>query len=210
MASNDRSSRLRHRLAKLRWALRLCVLPPRVAWFHWRARRLASRTGDEFSVTSATRPADLKVLLGLARGKRRVVELGTATGWTAISLALAEPLREVMTFDVLARDEPGRYMGLVGLETRRQIELVIAPGSAGPRDERSVDLLYIDSSHDRLETVAEVLAWRPVLHPGSLIVFDDYMHPDFPGVHEAITELELPGEQRGTLYVHKVGSAPGE
>lgn len=161
-------------------------------------------------MASATRPADLKVLLELARGKRRIVELGTATGWTAISLALADPLREVMTFDVIARDEPGRYMGLVDPRTRGQIELVIAPGSSGPRDKRSVELLYIDSSHDRLETVAEVLAWRPVLGPGSLIVFDDYMHPDFPGVREAITELELAGEQRGTLYVHKVGAAQGQ
>jgi Methyltransferase domain len=54
-----------------------------------------------------------------------------------------------------------------------------------------VDLLYIDSSHDRLETVAEVLAWRPVLRPRSLIVFDDFRHPDFPGAHEAIAELKL-------------------
>jgi predicted O-methyltransferase YrrM len=156
-------------------------------------------------MTSATRPADLKVLLGLAQGRRHVVELGTATGWTAISLALADPLREVVTFDVVARDEPGRYMRLVDVQTRRQIELVIAPGSSGPRGERCVDLLYIDSSHDRLETVAEVLAWRPLLRPGSLIVFDDFGHPDFPGVHEAIAELELEGEPRGTLYIHTVG-----
>jgi hypothetical protein len=50
-----------------------------------------------------------------------------------------------------------------------------------------------------------VLAWRPLLRPGSLIVFDDFRHPDFPGVHEAIAELELEGEPRGTLYIHTVG-----
>ena len=37
-----------------------------------------------------------------------------------------------------------------------------------------------------------------------MIVFDDYTHPDFPGVREAVTELGLQGEQRGTLFVHPV------
>jgi hypothetical protein len=67
-----------------------------------------------------------------------------------------------------------------------------------------VDLLYIDSSHDRAQTVAEVLAWRSALIPGSLIVFDDFTHPDFPGVREAIADLGLEGEQRGTMYIHTV------
>jgi predicted O-methyltransferase YrrM len=132
------------------------------------------------------------------------VELGTATGWTAISLALADPSREVVTYDVVPRDEPGRYMRLVDLQTRGRIEWVIAPGISGPRDGRPVDLLYIDSSHGRSETVAEVLAWREVLHAGSLIVLDDFTHSDFPGVREAVADLELEGEQRGTLYVHTI------
>jgi predicted O-methyltransferase YrrM len=210
MAGDDHNGRLAGRLAELRWALRLSALPPRVAWFHWRARRLASRTGDVFSLTSATRSADLRVLLGLARGRRRVVELGTATGWTAISLALADRSREVVTYDIVARDEPGRYLGLVDLQTRGRIERVIAPGISGPRDRRPVDLLYIDSSHERAETIAEVLAWRTVLRPGSLIVFDDFTHPDFPGVREAVAELALEGEKRGTLYIHRVGPGQGQ
>ena len=54
------------------------------------------------------------------------------------------------------------------------------------------------------QTVAEVRAWRPVLGPGAVIVFDDYTHPDFPGVGEAVAELGLSGDQRGTLFVHHV------
>ncbi len=66
-------------------------------------------------------------------------------------------------------------------------------------------MLYIDSSHEREQTVAEVRAWRPVLAAGAPVVFDDYMHPGFPGVSEAIAELGLSGEQRGTLFVHRTG-----
>lgn len=201
--------RLRRRLAEFRRAMELCVLPPRVAWFHWRAKRLAVRISDAFSLTSVTRPADLRVLLGLAKGCRRVVELGTATGWTAISLALADPSREVVTYDVVARRERERYMRLVDAQTRARIELVAAPGSSGPLDDCPVDLLYVDSSHDRADTVAEVLTWRTVLHPGSLIVFDDFTHPGFPGVREAIADLGLEGELRGTLYIHTVAESVG-
>jgi len=202
-------ARLRRDVAELRWIARTCRLPPRVARFHWRARRLAWQCGDGFSLSSVTRPADLRVLLGVARGARRVVELGTATGWTAISLALTDPAREVVSYDVLSREEPQRYLRLVDPSVRHRIELVIAAGATGPRDRRPVDLLYIDSSHQREETIAEVLAWRTSLRPGAAIVFDDFRHPHFPGVREAIAELSLEGEQHGTLFIHRVPDRTG-
>jgi cephalosporin hydroxylase len=174
-----------------------------VLWFHWRARRLAWRTNDQFSVTSVTRPADMRVLLELTRGCNRVVELGTATAWTAITLALDDCQRRVVTYDVLERDEAKRYLELVGPDVKEQIELVIAPGSIGPRDQRPVDLLYVDSSHMREQTIAEVRAWQPHLRPGALVLFDDYAHPDYPGVREAIEELGLEGEQCGELFIHR-------
>ena len=197
--------RLRHRASELRWTARLVVLPPRVAAFQLRARRLAWHSQDYMSLTSATRPGDLRMLLKLARGRRRVVELGTATGWTAIALALDDPHRRVVSYDVVERTEPQRYLQLVSPSVRERIELVTAPGSDGPRDATAVDMLYIDSSHEREQTVAEVRAWRPVLVAGAPVVFDDYMHPGFPGVSEAIAELGLSGEQRGTLFVHRTG-----
>lgn len=182
------------------WGLR--GLRPRVAWFQWRARRVAHRMGDTFSLVSVTRPADTQVLIGLARGCSRVVELGTATGWTAITLALDDPERRVVSYDVVSRG-PERYLELVPRDVRDRIELVLASGSTGPRDDQLVDLLYIDSSHEREQTMAEVRAWQPHLRVGALVLFDDYTHPDYPGVREAIEELGLEGERRGTLFVHR-------
>ena len=197
-------SAVRRWLIDARFAAGAAVLPPRVAWFQLRARRLARRSGDVFSLTSTTRPPDLRTLLVVARGRRRVVELGTATGWTAISLALADPRRSVLSCDVIERAEPTRYLGLVGQDVRARIELAIRSGSDGPPDSAPVDLLYIDSSHDRRQTIDEVRAWRPALPPGSVIVFDDYTHPEFSGVREAVAELGLAGRRRGTLFVHRV------
>jgi predicted O-methyltransferase YrrM len=196
---------LRHPGVELRWYSDLHALPWRVALFQARARVVAHRRGDRFSLTSVTRPVDLRTLLSLARGRTHVVELGTATGWTAISLALSDPARRVTSFDPVSRPEPARYLRLVGPEVRSRITLVEAPGSDGPLDDRPVDLLYIDSSHDRQPTIEEVDAWRPTLAPGAAIVFDDYGHPDYPGVREAVQELGLDGRLVGTLFVASPG-----
>jgi predicted O-methyltransferase YrrM len=139
----------------------------------------------------------------MTRGRTRVVELGTATAWTAITFALDDRRRRVVTYDVVEREEAKRYLGLVGPDVRERIELVVAPGRSGPRDQQPVDLLYIDSSHAREPTIAEVQAWRPYLRAGAPILFDDYAHPDYPGVREAIEELGLKGEVLGKLFTHR-------
>jgi predicted O-methyltransferase YrrM len=201
----------------VREVLRLRVLPPHVAWFQWRARRRARALGDTFALESSTRPADLARLLKLARGRRLVVELGTANGWTAIALALDHPQRQVLTFDPFDRPERQADLGLVPGRVRERIVFIDKPGSVGPdgltggvngaQPPRKIELLYIDSSHDRAETIAEVRAWQRALAAGALIVFDDYTHPDYPGVREAVAELGLQGETAGTLYVVTVAAA---
>lgn len=180
------------------------MLPRRIARFDWRAHRLASRIGDQFSLVSATRPTDLALLLRLARGRRNIVELGTGTGWTAVALALHDERREVITYDPVYRPERERYLELVDPRVRERITFVEAPGSSGPLGEQAIDLLYVDSAHGHRETVEELHAWQPALAPDALVVLDDFTHPDFPGVREAVAELGLSGQQRGTLFVHGV------
>jgi hypothetical protein len=184
------------------WALR--ELPWRVAVFQWRAWRLAAELDDEFGRVSATRPSKLATLLEIAGSARFVVELGTAHGWTAISLALAHPQREVISYDPFDRPGRQRYLELVPEHVRRRVTLVVDRGDAGPRKDRPVDLLYIDTTHERADTIRELEAWSPVLRHDAWVVFDDYGHPDFPGVTEAVNELRLDGEQRGGLFVHRV------
>ena len=185
------------------FALQLRLLPPRVALLQMRARVRARRLGDVFSLTSATTPNKLGLLLRLAQRRRYAVELGTGTAWATIGLAVADPLREITSFDVVARPEREQYLALLGEQDRSRIELVDAAGATGPRSRRPVELLYVDSSHDGEQTVAEFRAWEPVLAPGALVVFDDYDHPDYPGVREAIEDLRLTGEQRDFVFVHR-------
>jgi hypothetical protein len=69
-----------------------------------------------------------------------------------------------------------------------------------------VGLLYIDSSHDREDTIREIETWRPVLEEGSLVVFDDFGNPEYPGVEEAVRHLGLRGKERCGLFVYRVGA----
>lgn len=177
-------------------------LPPAVRSFHVRARRRARELGDEFSLVSASPPHDVARILRLARGARRVVEIGTGTAWTTIALALDDDERRVVSYDPIAVEHRPSYLELVPGQVRERIELVEGFGEPGARarSER-VDFLFIDSSHDRAETVATFRAWEPHLAPGAVCAFHDYEHPEYPGVAEAIAELGLDGRAEGELYV---------
>jgi predicted O-methyltransferase YrrM len=146
----------------------------------------------------------LTTLLELARGSSYVVELGTAVGWTSVVLLLDDPGRDVTSYDVYRQPLLDTYLRLGGDTIGPRLELRCEPGETGPRGDRPVDLLYIDSDHERDSTIREFRAWEPVLHPGSLVVFDDYTHPDYPGVRDAVAALGLSGEERSGYFVHRV------
>jgi predicted O-methyltransferase YrrM len=186
----------------LRLAAAAPALPPAVVWFQTRAVCVAMTRSDVFSLRSATSPRQLAELLRLARDRRSVAELGTATGWTAAAFALADPARRVISCDPFDQTGRERYMRLLRPSVRRRIDLLPVCGTDGAvLREDAIDLLFIDSSHERQQTVDEWRAWRPRLAPGALVVFDDCDHPDFPGVAEAIAELGLQGRRHVGMFV---------
>src|SRR3982751_2939668 len=95
-------------LARLLLATR--ALPARAALFQARAMLRAQRLGDDWALRSSTRPADGAELLRTARGRRRAVELGTAAGWTAGALLLAERQRRLISYDPVVREHREAYL----------------------------------------------------------------------------------------------------
>jgi predicted O-methyltransferase YrrM len=187
--------------------LSLRVLPPWIAIFYWRAHRRALRTGDQFSLASAARPSELAGLLSLARQRRAVVELGTGTAWSAIALALADDARRVISYDPSVRPQRDGYLVLVRAGVRARIELRDRPDSDGPQPgDPPVELLFIDSSHDRDSVLAAFGAWRDALASGAIVAFHDYDHPEYPGVRQAVAELQLSGRESGGLFVWRAPS----
>jgi spermidine synthase len=186
----------------LRLARATPALTPAVAWFLLRALCVSLITRDTFSLRSAAAPHQLAVLLDLAHGRRRVVELGTATGWTAAAFALADPARVVVSCDPNVQPGRHRYLRLLRSTTRARIDLVHATGvDAAALDAHEVDLLFIDSSHQRQATIDEWRAWRPRLAPDAVVVFHDCDHPEFPGIAQAIEELGLSGSRQAGMFV---------
>eukprot|EP00614_Pseudopedinella_elastica_P008353 CAMPEP_0172592822 /NCGR_PEP_ID=MMETSP1068-20121228/11907_1 /TAXON_ID=35684 /ORGANISM="Pseudopedinella elastica, Strain CCMP716" /LENGTH=235 /DNA_ID=CAMNT_0013390035 /DNA_START=247 /DNA_END=954 /DNA_ORIENTATION=+ len=57
-------------------------------------------------------------------------------------------------------------------------------------DDSSVDVAFIDGLHTYEGVLADLRAWWPKMNPaGSLFLFNDYNHPEFPGVKKAIDEF---------------------
>jgi predicted O-methyltransferase YrrM len=196
--------KLRELLSEWRW------LPLSVVWFRARAKREAERVDDKFTLVSVTRADELGRLIELARGRRYVVELGTGTAWTAIALALADLERRVVTYDPTVWQGRDRYLALAG-SARERISLVEQPGASGPpAGSPPVELLFIDSSHEREDTLAEFRAWREALAPGAIVAFHDYDEPAYPGVAEAVAELGLEGELFGHLFIWRSETAESE
>jgi predicted O-methyltransferase YrrM len=190
------------RLAMQAW--NLARLPRPVAAFWVRAMRRAQAQHDTWSIDVACRPAELRVLLDALGDGPRVAEVGTAAAWTTSCIALAQPGREVHSWDVEAHPERERYLALLAPGDRARVHLHDRPGGLGPADPPPVDAVFIDSSHLLDETMATFRTWEPALSPGGVVAFHDYDDPDYPGVTEAIRELGLQGEARGHLFVwHK-------
>lgn len=57
----------------------------------------------------------------------------------------------------------------------------------------SVGLLFIDGDHSYDGARGDFLSWSHHLAPGAVVAFDDYGHPDWPGVAEAVDALVSEG-----------------
>jgi hypothetical protein len=185
-------------------------LPVRVAVFYMRCLLLALWLRDRWTLSASSRPRELAGLLAAARGRRTVVEDGTASGWTAAALAIADPDRSVVSFDPEIRPHRDRYLRLLDPATRARIETVQARTEQGPAaldrgSGLSVDLLFLDGDHSSEGIVQGLRAWQPVLARGALVALHDFGDPSWPEVAHAVAELGLRGDVTGTLFVAKAG-----
>lgn len=60
-------------------------------------------------------------------------------------------------------------------------------------DNKRVGLLFVDGDHTKEGAKFDIVSWAPHLAPGARVAVDDYGHPDWPGVGEAVDELVAEG-----------------
>lgn len=183
----------------------LARLPRPVRAFYVRALWTALSRREQYSLDVVTRPDDLRRILELAGQADRVVELGTATGWTTVALALARPTRSVVTYDPVVRPQRELYLQLVAPDVRQRITFVHGPGRGATPTDGSVGFLFVDGSHEREDTMTTFHVWHEAIAPGGRIVFHDYRDPHNPGITEAVEGLGLAGRQEGRMFVWTAG-----
>jgi predicted O-methyltransferase YrrM len=120
-----------------------------------------------------------RVLAVLATGRRRIVEVGTAIGYSTLWMALAMPSDgRIVTIDPdTARTARAReYWRSAGVPDDR-VEVVNAPAlDAFASDERLAgpfDLVFIDALKEEYQGYMDAL--RPRLEPGAVVVADNVL-----------------------------------
>jgi predicted O-methyltransferase YrrM len=121
-----------------------------------------------------------RVLATLSATRTRIVEVGTAIGYSTLWMGLAQPARgQIVTIDPdRARTDRARgFWRQAGIDDAR-IEVVNAPAleafAAGiPELAGPFDLAFVDALKDEYPAYAEAL--RPRLAPGALLVADNVL-----------------------------------
>lgn len=109
---------------------------------------------------------------------RLSVELGAYRGWSTAHMAAAYPLGRVISVDInrKAPEKDGPFIDDV-LKKYPNIEFFEAPTeSAIVLDEvaeESVDLCFIDASHESTQVERELRVWLPKMKKGGILLFDD-------------------------------------
>jgi hypothetical protein len=177
----------------------LLRLPPRVALFYWRARRLAHKVGDSGTLTGSAPPRQVAAILDRARAHDDVVEIGTGAAWTSIALALNNPRARVTTYDPVPRDVIPSYLALASAAKDR-ITFIDGPGEQPQDDPRDIGFLFIDGNHEGSSTVATFSAWRDRVTADGVVVFHDF-DATWSEVKDAIDELGLTGTVTLGMFV---------
>jgi predicted O-methyltransferase YrrM len=173
--------------------------------------KMTTRPPRFFRRVQAATPEDVMMALAdlavRVPADQEIVEIGVFHGRTALQLAWgARQGQGAHVTGIDLWDSPGNTYGppftdpstkrwahhhVQSLGYSRSITLVqgfsheVAATWEGP----PVGLLFVDGDHSKDGARRDIEAWIPYLAPDAKIAVDDYGHPDWPGVAEALDEL---------------------
>lgn len=130
-------------------------------------------------------------------------EVGTGTGRTALEILLANPKLHLV--EVAYYPGPDMIEGIAYCECQRakglwkrridrfpgRVTIIPKPShEAAPQvPDGSLDFVFIDADHSYRECLRDIKLWTPKVRQGGLVCGDDYDHPEFPGVREAVHDV---------------------
>lgn len=172
-----------------------------------------------FKQVAGATPEDIGIALAdfamVVPKDQAIVELGVYRGRTALQMAWgAQQGNGAHVWAIDAWDLPGNtydppftdpgtrkwahywiqslgYSNHITLVQRFSTEAASAWSFESP--DGKVGLLFVDGDHSYEGARGDILAWSPHLAPGAVIAVDDYGHPDWPGVAQAVDALVAEG-----------------
>jgi hypothetical protein len=169
------------------------------------------RTPRHFRNVRAATPEDIMMALAdfavQVPADQEIVELGVFQGRTALQLAWGASLGygahvtgidpwdlDGNVYDPPFTDAESRgwahhWVDSLGYADKIRLVQAFSQDVALTWDGKPVGLLFVDGDHTKEGARRDILTWAPHLAPGARIAVDDYGHPDWPGVGEAVDEL---------------------
>lgn len=163
-------------------------------------REIHGATPDEIAFTLADFakrvPADQEIVeLGVFQARTAVImawgaSLGNGAHVTAIDpWDLAGNVYDPPFTEARTRGMAEYNVQRIGYQDRVDLHQAFSHVIADRWGSPQVGLLFVDGDHTKEGARADIEAWAPHLAPGAVIAVDDYGHPDWPGVAQAVDEL---------------------
>ncbi len=149
----------------------------------------------------------LIALIGLHAYEKTIVEVGVWYGRTTLMFSslgtqeepLYKKLYAVDTFqgseehqaELQGKSFEDDYRELLKNEELHKVEVIkdFSTNACHRFADESIDLVFIDASHDYENVKADILAWTPKIKKGGMIMFHDYPEPTDPnGGFEDLTK----------------------
>lgn len=143
----------------------------------------------------------------------RILEIGTARGYSAAVMAAAAPAAQIITLNPDEEEAATALHNLMALKLAGRVEVVIQESAAflADYDGEPFDLIFVDGDHKR---VREDLPWWDWLNVGGWMIFHDWSpvtsHRACPPVFIAVNEFgDMLGREPDWQIVdnHEVGMA---
>lgn len=109
----------------------------------------------------------------LAYKPKRILEIGTAIGYSAIWLAEASPLARITTMEI---DEERIKRAIANFEeagVRERIELIAGDAGDGLPDHYRFDCLFLDAAKGQYQAYLDL--YLPHLEPGGIVICDNIL-----------------------------------
>lgn len=181
--------------------------------FSYELKEVRGATPDEVGMALAdmasTVPADQEIVeLGTFQGRTALIMAwGAAQGSGAHVTAIDPWDLEGNVYDPPFTEAESRTWAEyrvreLGYSDRVQLVQAFSQDVAETWSGRPVGLLFVDGDHTKEGARRDIETWAPHLAPGARIAVDDYHHPDWPGVAEAVDELVAEGFLRPVEVFH--------